>query len=271
MLMCALALYLAYAASLGEPARASVLPRRIISLAPALTEMLYAIDLGPQVVGVSAYSDFPAAAKTKPVVGDALHVDEERIIALRPDLIVVAEGDQGRLDRLRRLTHAPVHLLPTRHVGDIWTNLRALGTLTGKATRAAEVSRNLQGQVRALTKPKQMPPKAVFYMVWDQPLMTAGQDSYLNDLIELAGGRNVAAGATQGSYPAFSWELLLAANPDVILGPGTLATGLKDVAGRYPQLKAVRSGHVRTLPDDVVSRPGPRVALALAAVEAAMR
>jgi iron complex transport system substrate-binding protein len=277
LLLTALALFLAYAATTKAPARAAasparnfVQPTRIISLAPALTEMLYAIDKGAQVVGVSAYSDFPAAAKSKPVVGDALHVDEERIIALRPDLILVAEGDKARLDRLRRLTHASVELLPTKHVSDIWSNLLALGALTGKVSRAAEVTHKLQQQVAAIAKPRQTPKKAVFYMVWDQPLMTAGKDSYLNDLIELAGGRNVAATSTQGSYPSFSWELLLAADPDVILGPANLATGLKDVAGRYPNLKAVRSGHVRALPDDVVSRPGPRVVLALAAVEAAM-
>jgi len=254
---------------LCSPAHAQPPARRIVSLGPALTEMLFALGLDQQVVGVTTYCNFPAAALAKPKIGDALHLNEERVIALHPDLIVSVEGDRARLDRIAKLTGARLQVLPTRHVQDIWNNFRTLGALTGRASEAAAQTARLQARVASLTaKPGGARP-AVFYMVWDQPLMTAGQDSYLNDLITLAGGRNVVV--DRGSYPGFSWEALLAANPDVILGPRNMASGLKGLEAKYPGLKAVQSHRLRTLPDDVISRPGPRVAEALAAVRAALR
>jgi iron complex transport system substrate-binding protein len=216
---------------------------------------------------VTTYCNYPAAAASKPKIGDALHLNEERVISLHPDLIVAIEGDRARLQRIGKLTGARVQVLPTKHVNDIWANFRTLGTLTGKASEAAAQTAKLQARVKALTA--RPTGTKVFYMVWDQPLMTAGQDSYLNDLITLAGGKNVVA--DRGSYPSFSWEALLAANPDVILGPQNMAKGLKALEGRYPALQAVKAHKLRTLPDDVISRPGPRVAEALAAVRAALR
>jgi iron complex transport system substrate-binding protein len=254
---------------LCAPAHARPPARRIVSLGPALTEMLFALGLDQQVVGVTTYCNYPPAAAAKPRIGDALHLNEERVIALHPDLIVSVEGDRARLDRIAKLTGARLQVLPTRHVADIWANFRTLGALTGHAAEATAQTVRLQARVKALTAPAAGVRPGVFYMVWDQPLMTAGQDSYLNDLITLAGGRNVVA--DRGSYPSFSWEALLAANPDVILGPRNMASGLKALEGKYPSLKAVATHRLRTLPDDVISRPGPRVAEALAAVRAALR
>lgn len=273
LLLAALALYLATVA-VDEPAARAAGARggtslRIVSLAPALTEMLFALGLGGSVVGVSAYSDFPAAAKKLPIVGDALHVDDERVIALRPTLIVAAEGDSAALERVGKLAGARTLLLPTRHVTDIWTNMRALGVAAGQASRANALTARLTARVKAIAARAGKARPAVFYMVWDQPLMTAGRDSYLNDLIGLAGGRNVTA-SLAGSYPTFSWEALLAANPDVVLAPLTMKVRLVGIADRYPTLTAVRTHRIRTLPDDIVSRPGPRVAEALEAVERAL-
>jgi iron complex transport system substrate-binding protein len=108
-------------------------------------------------------------------------------------------------------------------------------------------------------------------MVWDQPLMAAGPDSYLDDLIQLAGARNVVKAGAGNSYPAYSWESLLAANPAVILGPRNMAGPLKKLEARYPHLQAVKAHRVRTLPDDLISRPGPRVVEAFEAVASALR
>lgn len=265
LLLAALVLWLAYAAA---PARAAAPAKRIVSLAPALTEMLFALDLGPEVVGVSAYSDYPVEAKRKPVVSDATHLDEEQLIALKPDLIVAAEGDAARFARVGRLTGATVKVFPTHHVADVWSNLAALGALTGHQRQAAAATARLKQEL-AVLRPAKPSGRKVFYMVWDQPLMTAGRDSYLNDLIELAGAHNAAT--AQGSYPTYDWEAVIAANPDVILAPRTLARQLDAVARRYPTLAAVKAHRLRTLPDDLISRPGPRVAEALQALETALR
>lgn len=252
---------------LVAPAKAA--PQRIVSVGPDLTEMLFALGLGDRVVGVDSYSNYPPAARKLPHVGGAVDLSDEAVIAARPTLIVSVEGDRAHLARLGRLTGARVAMLETHHVPDIWANLHTLGVLTGTQTRAASLTHRLETQLAAHTVHGGRHP-SVFYMVWDKPLMTAGGDSYLDDLIALAGGRNVAHGA-KGAYPPYSWEAVLAANPDVILAPRTLAASLESLKQRYPFLRAVRSGRVHTLPDDLISRPGPRVVEALEAVEAALR
>ena len=130
--------------------------------------------------------------------------------------------------------------------------------------------RDMKARVAAHSAPRGGPRPRTFYMVWDRPLMTAGPDSYLSDLITLAGGSNVV---NQGvsSYPTYSWEALLAADPDVILGPRNMAGALKALAHDYPRLRAVKENRVRVLPDDLVSRPGPRIVEAIDAVSAALK
>lgn len=255
-------------ASRGEP-RAL----RIVSLAPAITEMLYALDQGRWVVGVSSFCNYPPEVRGKPVVGAATDLNEERLISLRPDLILTVEGDRSRLERLSRLGGVKIVVLRTRHVVDIWENLQTIGRLTGEAVRAGRLVRDLKGRLaaRAAAAARRPEHPRVFYMVWDKPLMTAGQDSYLNDLIALAGGRNIVSGERGASYPTYSWEALLAADPEVILGPRNMAGSLAALSQQYPQLQAVRANRIRNLPDDLISRPGPRVVEALQAVEEALR
>jgi iron complex transport system substrate-binding protein len=271
ILLALLGLLLAWSAA--RPAPASAAPaapaRRVLSLAPAITEMLYALDLGDRVVGRSSYCNFPPAALKKPSVGAALDLNEELVVALHPDLILATEGDAARRARLARLTGARVEVLGSQHVAQIWENMRRIGALTGTEAQAARKAAALKARLAAKTaRPGGGP--TVFYMVWDQPLMTAGRDSYLNDLITLAGGRNVVD-LPGAAYPAFAWEALLAKDPQVILGPTNKADALKALAGRYPQLRAVKARRVRALPDDLISRPGPRVVEALTAVEQALR
>lgn len=258
---------------LGGRQSAEAKPERILSLAPSITEMLYALELGDRVVGVTSYCNYPPAAAKKPRVGAALELNEELVIALRPTLILAAEGDAARRDRLARLTGAKVVLIETRHVKDIWKNMAAIGALTATEARARVVVGELQQKLAAKAasfKARKLN-RSVFYMVWDAPLMTAGPESYLHDLIGLAGGQNIVSTRTGGAYPAYSTEALLAANPQVILGPQNMASGLQALSRRYPHLAAVKSRRVRTLPDDLISRPGPRVVEALDAVGQAMR
>jgi iron complex transport system substrate-binding protein len=256
----------------AQPAGAAE-PPRILSLSPAITELVYALGLEGRLVGVTTYCNYPPAALKKPRVGSARDLNVELIVTLKPQVILATEGDPTRLARLERLTHAKAYVLPTRHVADIWANMRTIARLESvveRGERAIAERRKALDAVAARAKKRATHPTA-FYMVWDKPLMTAGAGSYLNDLITLAGGRNVAASATGGSYPTSSWEALLAQNPDVILGPTNMAPALQALKTQYPSLKAVRANRLRTLSDDLISRPGPRVAQALEAVEAALR
>jgi iron complex transport system substrate-binding protein len=235
--------------------------------------MVYKLGLENRLVGVTTYCNYPAAAKRKPRVGAALDLNEEMIMALKPDLILTTEGDKARYARLGQLTRAKVVTLSTRHVDDIWRDMRLIGEHTGMGARAnrevGALQTRLKGVVASL--PKRRTPPTVFYMVWDKPLMTAGPNSYLGDLITLAGGRNVVAAMPGNAYPPYSWEAFLARDPQVILGPQNMAASLQGLKTRYPHLQAVKTGRVRALPDDLISRPGPRVVEALEAVVAALR
>lgn len=264
------------ALALGQPPRFApsrapgVAIKRIVSVAPSITEMLYALGLENRVIGVSSYCNYPPEVRNKAKVGDANALNEEVILGLKPDLILLAEGDRSRLERLASLGSVKVVLLPTHHVADIYANLASIGRLTGEVPRATGLIRDLKTRVAGHAAPRGGVRPRVFYMVWDRPLMTAGPDSYLSDLITLAGGTNVVASGA-GSYPTYSWEALLAADPDVILGPANMGPALKGLSHDYPRLRAVKANRVRTLPDDLVSRPGPRVVEALDAVVAALR
>lgn len=244
--------------------------QRILSLGPSITEMLYTLGLESRVVGVTSYCNYPPQAAKKPKVGAAVDLNEEKVISLKPDLILTLEGDAAKRDRLARLTGAQVVMLSTQRVDDVWTNMRRIGALTGTQAKADQVTRALQQQLAA-RKAKTATGTKVFYMVWNQPLMTAGPASYLDDLVTLAGGRNVVTSKAGGTYPSYSWEALLAANPDVILGPDNMKPALDSLKRQYPHLRAVKANRVRTLPDDLISRPGPRVVEALDAVSKAMK
>lgn len=266
LLLCALVLR-------GQPASAAAPARRVLSLGPALTEMLFAVGAGDRLVGRTSYCNYPAAAAKAPAVGGATGWNEELVTSLRPDLILALEGRTADVERLAKLTGARLEVLPTNQLADVWRNLGRIGALVGQGPRATKVVSDLKAQVEARRRKAAArgDRPSVFYMVWDQPLMAAGPRSYLGDLVALAGGRNVVPAGTAGAYPTFSWEALLAADPDVILGPRDRAAALDALKGRYPRLKAVRANRVRTLPDDLISRPGPRVVAALDAVDAALR
>lgn len=258
---------------LARPAGAASGGQRILSLSPAATEMIYQLGLEARLVGVTTYCNYPPAAQKKPRVGAALDLNEELAMALKPDLILVTEGDKARYARLGQLTRAKVVTLSTRNVKDIWADMRLIGAQTGVGARAEREVGALQARLKVVVAklPKRRSAPSVFYMVWDKPLMAAGPNSYLGDLIALAGGRNVVEALPGNAYPPYSWEAFLAKNPQVILGPQNMADSLTGLKQKYPHLQAVKAGRVRTLPDDLISRPGPRVVQALEAVGAALR
>lgn len=256
-------------AGAGAPPPAAPTPAgaRVVSLAPACTETLFALGAGEQVVGVSDFCNYPEAAKAKPRVGSLFGLSVEKLVSLRPTAIVAPDGSNAAADQAAAQTHAKLLKLGASRLADVYANIRTLGALTGRAREASALEGRIRAEIAAV-KPVS-PPRRVFYMVWDTPLQTAGRASYLDDLLQLAGGRNVASALSAG-YPLFSAEALLAADPDLLLAAEHEKAGLSALAERYPRLKAARTGAVRTLPDDLISRPGPRVALALREVRAAL-
>ncbi|OLL33071.1 cobalamin-binding protein [Burkholderia sp. SRS-W-2-2016] len=251
----------------GATVTLSAPAQRVISLAPHVTELLYAAGGGPKMVGAVSYSDYPPAALQLPRVGDNKALDLERIVALKPDLIVVwRHGNaQRQLERLREL-RVPLFFSEPRRLDDIAVSLTKLGQLLGTsptADAAASAYRNDIARLR--TQYSQRPSVSVFYQVWDKPLMTLNGEHMLSDVIALCGGRNVFAGL-QPLVPTVSTEAVLAANPDAIVtaAPGATRPDTPlpqlDTWRAWPRLAAVANNNLFAIDGDLLNRPAPRLA-----------
>ncbi len=231
---------------------------RIVSLIPSLTEDLFAIGAGPNVVGVSSYTDFPAAAAKLPVVASFTSVDAERIVALHPDLVLGIPA-QARLTSDLQRAGLHVELVSDVAYDDIFSALARVGALTHRDASARALIASLRRRAAALERRVPRGPRpATFVVVELSPLYTIGDSSYIARLVALAGGRN-AARDVRLPYAPYSDEALLAAQPDVIVSGAT--SGLAASLGSAPwrELRAVRAHRVYILADSgILVRPGPR-------------
>lgn len=244
-----------YTVTLSHPAQ------RIVSLSPHATEMVYAIGAGDRLVAVTSHSDYPEQARALPVVGDFRQIDMERVLALKPDLLVVWSGGSlpPQVEKLRQAGIPVFHSRPER-LADIPDNMVRLGVLAGKEAAARQVSRWWLAQLEVLKKRyRDRMPVRVFYQVSDVPLFTLNGKHIVNEVIGLCGGRNVFAGLSVLA-PHVSTEAVLAADPEVIVS--TRGMGAHDgLAGwrRYTMLSAVRYGNLFAIHPDWLDRPGPRM------------
>jgi iron complex transport system substrate-binding protein len=241
--------------------------QRVISLAPHVTELIYAAGGGAKLVGAVAYSDYPPQANDVPRVGDNRALDLERIAALKPDLIVVwRHGNaQQQIDRLREM-HIPLFFSEPHRLDDVATSLTRLGVLLGTEKTAQEAATTYRREIAQLrARYAQRAPVSVFYEVWDRPLMTINGTHMISDVIALCGGRNVFA-ALRPLVPTLSTEAVLAANPDAIVtasqGATTPERPLPALARwrAWPQLGAVAHDNLFAIDGDLLTRPGPRLA-----------
>lgn len=240
-----------------------ILPRpavRIVSLAPHVTELLYAAGAGDQLVGAVAYSDYPEAARRVPRIGSHAAFDLERIAALQPDLAIVwgSGNPPSQVAQLRRL-NIPVFVSEPRRIDDIATSLRQIGVLADVSAEGA--ASDFERRLAALrARHATGTPVGVFYEIWHQPLMTVGGAHLISQAIAACGGRNVFAALTQ---PAASVELeaVLRADPDAIVASGMDRERPEwlDHWRRWPQLKAVRQDNLFFIPPDLLQRHTPRL------------
>lgn len=245
-------------------------PTRIISLVPALTEMLFAIGAGPQVVAVSSYDTDPPEVLSLPKVGALLDPDTERILSLRPDLVLVY-GSQ--LDLLQQLERARVSTFLYRHGGlqDVSTTIKALGGRTGHQASADRLSAAITARLHAIRAAVQGKPRPRTMLVFGRErgtlrgIYASGGRGFLHDMIEAAGGINVFADVMQESVQA-STEMILARAPDVVLEVRASEAELLTAADerktwtRLASLPAVQTGQIHVLTGRMFVVPGPRVA-----------
>lgn len=244
--------------------------RRVVALAPNAVESLWAVGAGAQVVGVSAGSDYPTAARSKPQTGSFSNPNEEAIVAMRPDLAVVAHGNpRALLDRLQA-RKIPVYVLHPKKVADVVSALRGLGRLTGHAAQGEKMAADAEHRLNALaSRLSGRPRPRTALLVWDDPITLAGGGAYLNDVITRAGGINVAADLT-APYPTVDAEAFLVRNPEAILFASHDSKRLSAALAR-PGIRstaAARTGKVYPVPEDQLLRAGPRL---FAGIEAAAR
>jgi len=238
--------------------------QRIISLSPANTELLFAAGGGDRIVGVVSSSDFPEAAKKIPVIGDSRELDLERIMRLKPDLLVAwRQGTSAKqIEQLRKLS-TPLFFIDEHKLADIPKNIEALGQLMGTEKQANKTAAELRNQLSALTKKyANQSPVRLFYQVWDNPLFTLNGKQIVNDAIRLCGGVNVFA-SQKITAPNVSREAVLQKNPEAIVGTHDSASPSDSLTiwKRYPTMVAVKQGNLFELDGHLINRAGPRMIL----------
>jgi iron complex transport system substrate-binding protein len=237
-------------------------PRRIIPLAPSLTEILFALGAGDSVVGVIDYADYPPEAGGKPTVGGGVDPNLEVIVTLRPDLVLIA-ADANRWETLIQLEQLQIPVFGVKSVGveGVLASILKVGEAVGRQPQAEGLIAHMRRRMAAVSqKVNVLARPRVLYVVWIDPLIVAGGETVIDDLINLAGGANIVRTA---GFPRYSLEELVIDPPDVILlalDRGGLHHG--EALRRLPvwrEVRPVREGAVRVLDAGLMSRPGPRI------------
>jgi iron complex transport system substrate-binding protein len=252
---------------------AAAQPRRIISTAPSITEMLYALDLGERVVGVTTYCHFPPDARSKPKIGTYTEPNLERIASLRPDLVIIQKNPIQLAAKLQAL-HLKVLEVNHDTVDDVYVSINRIAAAAGVSDKARRLTARMRADLeeirrRAATHPR----RRMMFIVGRAPnriedLIAVGRASYLNGLFEIAGGDNIFKSAL-APYPNIGMEEVLSRNPEVIIDMGDMSQ-TEDVTAEhkraivklwsaYPSIAAVKNGRVFAVASDIFTVPGPRM------------
>jgi iron complex transport system substrate-binding protein len=234
-------------------------PQRIISLAPSNTEILFALGLGDKVVGVTMYCDYPPEAQDKEKVGDYYGPDIEKIIALQPDLILAT--DFHRFDLIPALEQQgfAVFAVAPQTLDDVLESIQKIGEITGKEAEASELVKGMKSKIEEIeeqTKALEQKPR-VFYMTWHDPMWTVGRNTWIDDLITIAGGVNIFSQYFEsGAMVEIEWVIFL--NPEIIIASEWSYDWALN-ATELASTSASQTGRIYTFDDDLAQRPGPRL------------
>jgi len=256
---------------LGRTVELPANPQRIISLAPSNTEILFALGLGDRIVGVTDYDNYPPEAKTKPSVGEYVNPNIEGIVAMNPDLILGTEAQSAEYYQQIESRGLKIVAISPKTFDEVLDSITLIGKITGADKAAAALTASMEKRIKAVTdktsKLSEAQKPSVFYILWDDPLMTAGKGTFTDEMITKAGGVNIFGDLE--SYPTVSLENVLAADPQIMVaGVGTnegeqepfqFITG----EARLQDTSARQNNRVYSINMDIVSRPGPRIVDAL--------
>ena len=250
---------------IDEAGRRVLLPikiERIVSLAPNLTEIVYAVGASDHLVGRTRYCDYPPEVKNVAEIGDTMTPSIERIIALKPQVVLVSTASQlEAFTKQLEQQKIAVYVTNPRSLDEVFRSITTLGDLFGMHDRAEKLAADLRRRADAVTAAVgSTKPITVFYQVSDEPLYTIGRESYLTDLVRRAGGVSVTADVPT-AFPRFSDEAALAARPETIILPtgGSMGTANSTVAAPLKNSPAVLNDRVYKINEDHLQRPGPRL------------
>jgi len=248
--------------TLDQPAEA------IVSLAPANTEIAFAVGAGDKMVAGTSYDDYPEEAKALPKIGDFANPNVEKIASYAPDLVLAAGGIQDKLrTRLEDLGMTVYVVDPTTY-DDVIATIENIGKLAGTEDSAATVTDAMTAaQMEVQAAVGDLPQATTFLEIYSEPLMTAGTGTFIDDMITIAGGENIGATAGAG-FPNFSTEVLVQTDPEVYIADSGSMSEPGDITKRagFAELTAVKDGKVYVIEDSLIARPGPRLAEGLKAL-----
>jgi iron complex transport system substrate-binding protein len=234
-------------------------PKRIVSLAPANTEILFALGQGDKVVGVTSYDDYPSQVASITKVGDFAGPNVEAVAAAKPDLILATSGVQADVVTKLEALGATVVVIDPQTLSAVYTDIGRVGQVTGAVGQAKELVGSMKADVGSIQKSVAASPSAsAFVEIGQNPLFTTGKGTLMNELITLANGTNVV---TQPGYVSYSAEQLIKSNPDVYFATKGSSSDPAAIEKRpgYAAMAAVKNGRVVILDDSLVSRGGPRI------------
>ena len=239
-------------------------PKKIVSLAPNITEILFSLGLDQEIVGVSIHCNYPEKVQSKVRVGSYISLDFEKIVSLKPDLIIATGAGNTRdmVDRLERLGF-PTYVIFPKNVEDVIRSVAHLSQLVGREKEGTEIILELKKRKeRVVELTLGLPRPRVFLQIGEAPIVTVGKNSFADDLIRLAGGDNVA-GNEKEMYPRFGMEEILKRSPEVILissmnPKGNYQRVLQEWS-RWKTIPAVKNGQIHLIDSDLIDRPSPRI------------
>ena len=243
-------------------------PVRVVSLAPSITEIVFALGQEDRLIGVTRFSDFPEAAKKLPKVGSFVHLDLEKIVSLKPDLCIAIKGGNPRamINRLESL-NIPVYAVNPRNLQTVMKTITEIGSFLNAGEKANSIVQDMQSRIqRVKTKIANVTYRPrVFFQIGIAPIVSVGTDTFTNELIELAGGKNLSKGPIP--YPRFSKEQVLSLSPEVFIitsmSRNSIFERVKNEWSKWPSLPAVRNKRIHLEDSNLFDRPTPRLVYGL--------
>lgn len=250
----------AFAAELAPP------PRRIVSLAPSMTEILFALGLGDNIAGVTTFCDYPEEAKKKPKIGGMSNPSLEAVISLSPDIVVMTtDGNPKEFEERLHTLGIKTYVFTARRIAELPQSIKELGSALNVRVRADALAREIEKALatsgsRVKGQGSGVPKKKILFIVWPEPLIVAGPGTAMDDAIRLLGYENIA-GAAKTAYPKYSLEEVILQSPDVIVigkGHEDMKSVSQGVLQRLSSVPAVKNGSVYYVSDSLY-RLGPRI------------